>query len=282
MTRRERTVQPDTFVYVDTVVFTVNQDRSPSESGAGLDPADRLEVLTMRRSDAEPGMWALPGSLVGDDEDLPDAAVRTVQAETGVSLRPGDVHQVATYGHPDRDPRWRAISVAYMAIVPHATPGGETLSEHSREARFQPYRSLRWQRPRVLEFDHHEIIYDARKAALRLLEDRAVVFSFLPAKFSMTDMRLVYEAFLQQRIDPANFRRKVEAIEDLVVPIEEWTDSAGRRGRPAQLYTAGPLAGSRRTGSAPRIEPPIRFRRMHDGSDVALPAERARRRPRKP
>ena len=272
----------NTYVYVDTVVFTVNQDRSTDESGDPLDPADRLEVLVMHRPEAAAGMWALPGSLAREDEDLPATALRTVREETGLSLNPRHIHQVAAYGHPGRDSRWRAVSVAYMALVPRPALADGTLEGHSDGAQFRPYRSLRHKDPPVLEFDHHEIIYDARKAALRLLEDRTAVFSFLPKKFSMTDMRLVYEAFLQQRIDPANFRRKVEAVEDLVVPLDEWTDSAGRRGRPAQLYAVGPRSRPSGSKETNRIDPPIRFRRMHNGSETAVPADHARRRAKKP
>lgn len=272
----------NTYVYVDTVVFTVNQDRSTDESGEPLHPADRLEVLVMHRPEAPAGVWALPGSLAREDEDLPDTALRTVRQETGLTLKPHHIHQVGAYGSPDRDSRWRAVSIAYMALLPRPDLADGTLEGHSDGAQFRPYRSLRHKRPPVLEFDHHEIIYDARKAALRLLEDRTAVFSFLPKKFSMTDMRLVYEAFLQQRIDPANFRRKVEKVEGLVVPLDEWADSTGMRGRPAQLYTVGPRGRATPSKETNRIDPPIRFRRMHDGSEHAAPAEKVRSRSRKP
>lgn len=42
VTKEQRTKQLDFFVYVDTVVFTINPDRF-------LEPEDRLEVLVMKR-----------------------------------------------------------------------------------------------------------------------------------------------------------------------------------------------------------------------------------------
>lgn len=238
----KRTVQMNTFVYVDTVVFTVNPDPK-------VRSADRLEVLIMRRPGAKTGMWALPGGLVADRENLPDTAIRKVHEETGLHLATADIHQVGAFGDPVRDSRWRAISIAYMALLPH--PGVLDPHEHSDGARFERYRTLR-DRGNFLEFDHREIIKSAREVALRLLEDSNAALSFCRPRFTMTELRNVYEAFLQADVDPANFRRKVDATEGFVVPLDEYTDSSGLPGRPAQLF---------RAGRARTLNPPIRFRR---------------------
>lgn len=240
-TARRRTIQHDFYVYVDTVVMTVNPDRSI--------PADeRLEVLVMHRPESPSKKWALPGGAVGQDERLEDTAIRKVREETGISLRHRDLHQVGAYGDPDRDDRFRAISIAYMALVPH--PGPLDPQKHSDAASWQPYRSLRDRRN--LEFDHHAIIYAARKAAWRMLEDTPVALSFCQSKFTMSELRGVYEAFLQDSIDPANFRRKVESAEDFVHEMGILADTSSSRGRPPMLY---------RPGKARELNPPIRFRR---------------------
>ena len=69
----------DFYVYVDTVVFTINPDRA-------ADAKDRLEVLVMQRPERSSNKWALPGGLVGDTEKLEATAIRKVAEETGISL----------------------------------------------------------------------------------------------------------------------------------------------------------------------------------------------------
>lgn len=237
-----RTKQHDFYVYVDTVVFTVNPDRA-------IPPRDRLEVLVMRRPESTPNKWALPGGLVNDGEDLDEAAIRKVAEETGLGLRLRDVHQVRAYGSPDRDDRWRAIAIAYMALMAH--PGTLRPHKDSVEAKFVPYRRLR-DNSRLLEFDHVNIIYDARRLARKMLEDTNVAISFCRPKFTMSELRGVYEAFLQHPIDPANFRRKVDAVPGFVEPLDEYADFGSSPGRPAQMY---------RAGRSTALGTPIRFRR---------------------
>ena len=240
----KRTKQMNFFVYVDTVVFTINPDRD-------VEPEDRLEVLVMKRPEGKAGKWALPGGLVGEDEKLTDTSIRKVAEETGLRLKASDLHHVGAYGDPDRDDRFRAIAIAYMALVPHPEQLKPTFN--SDEASFIPYRRLRDKR--LLEFDHSNIIYDARKAARQMLEDTNVALSFCNPKFTISELRGVYEAFLQYRVDPANFRRKVDAVDGLVIPIDELSDFGSLPGRPAQMYKAG------RTTT---LSSPIRFRRSQD------------------
>jgi 8-oxo-dGTP diphosphatase len=240
MPKRERKIQMDFYVYVDTVVLTVNPDRE-------IAPKDRLEVLVMRRPDASSNRWALPGGAVKEGEPLEDTALRKVHEETGISLRHKDLHQVGAYGDPGRDSRWRAFSIAYLALLPH--PGAIAPIKHSVEARFMPYRQL--QASRVLEFDHHRIIADARARAFSMLEDTPIAVSFCQPKFTMSDLRMVYEAFLQDEVDAANFRRKVELTKNFVQPLGVMSSDQPTPGRPPMLY---------RAGRAKEITPPIRFR----------------------
>ena len=240
----KRTRQMNFYVYVDTVVFTINPDRS-------LDPKDRLEVLVMNRPEAKSEMWALPGGLVADDEKLEETALRKVEEETGLLLKSRDLHQVGAFGDPDRDSRCRAVAIAYMALVPH--PSELRPIDYSDAASFVSYRALR--DGRLLEFDHSNIIYAARKVARNMLEDTNVALRFCKSKFTMTELRGVYESFLQYRVDPANFRRKVDAVVDFVVPLDELADFGSSPGRPAQMY---------KPGKALQLSTPIRFRRVQD------------------
>src|SRR5262245_448175 len=79
----------------------------------------RLQALVIERGN-EPyrGQDALPGGFLRAKEDLREAAIRELAEET--SLNGGALHLelLSTYGAPDRDPRSRVVSVAYLAIAP--------------------------------------------------------------------------------------------------------------------------------------------------------------------
>jgi hypothetical protein len=74
----------------------------------------------------------------------------------------------------------------------------------------------------ILEFDHRTIIRDARRTARQQLEDTPIALKFCKHEFTLTDLRWVYEAFVLDKVDPANFRRKVEQANDFVRAADAW------------------------------------------------------------
>jgi 8-oxo-dGTP diphosphatase len=210
---------PPFAVTVDLVVLTLT--------------ADELCALVVRRG-VEPylGEWALPGGFVREDEDLSDAARRELGEETG--LAPGTVHieQLAGYGAPDRDPRMRVVTVAYLALAPDLpTPRAGT---DAAEARWAPVRSLAAER---LAFDHDRILADGLERARAKLEYTPLATAFCAPEFTVAELRRVYELVWETRLDPRNFHRKVTGADGLLAPTGRTTTRDG--GRPAQLYRRG-------------------------------------------
>ena len=75
-----------------------------------------LRVLMIKRG-GHPfiGMYAFPGGFVEKDESCETAVARELQEETGIEGLP--LSQLTTVSTPDRDPRWRNITVVYAAEV---------------------------------------------------------------------------------------------------------------------------------------------------------------------
>jgi 8-oxo-dGTP diphosphatase len=196
----------------------------------------KLQVLLIRRGIAPyRGRWALPGGFVRADEDLEQTARRELAEETGLSSDRIHLEQVATYGAPDRDPRGRVVSVAYLALVPDLpapVAGTDAASASWVEADEVLGDTGR------LAFDHHRILSDGVERARAKLEYSPLAAAFCPPEFTISELRGVYEAVWGTPLDPRNFHRKVTKTADFVEPVGATTTRDG--GRPAQLFRRGP------------------------------------------
>lgn len=80
-----------------------------------------LEVLLVKRGNHPSiGFWATPGGFVEMKENLFEGAARELEEETGVKGLP--LKQLDTWGEYDRDPRWRIITTAFLALVEGDVP----------------------------------------------------------------------------------------------------------------------------------------------------------------
>jgi 8-oxo-dGTP diphosphatase len=193
----------------------------------------RLQVLLIRRGIAPyQGRWALPGGFVRPDEDLETTARRELAEETGLSSDRIHLEQVATYGAPDRDPRGRVVSVAYLALVPDLpapTAGSDAASAHWINTTDVDAGQL--------AFDHQRILADAVERARAKLEYSPLATAFCPPEFTISELRGIYEAVWGIPLDPRNFHRKVTKTTNFVEPVGTTTTRDG--GRPAQLFHRG-------------------------------------------
>jgi 8-oxo-dGTP diphosphatase len=209
---------PTLTLAVDLAILTVRENQ--------------LQVLVIERG-IEPyrGQSALPGGFVLDGEDLQEAAVRELAEETGLDGEGLHLEQLFTYGTPDRDPRGRVVSVAYLAIAPDL-PIPAAGSDASG-ARWAPVEAVR----ATLAFDHAKILDDAVERARGKLEYTTLAAAFCGSEFTIGDLRHVYEVVWDMPLDPRNFSRKVANSEGFVEP------TGGKRvpdtGRPAALYQRG-------------------------------------------
>ena len=111
-------------IAVDVIAFSIGE--KPNENPRKL-PEKHLQVLLIRRKDVPfKNWWALPGGFlrvspreeylpIQSEETLSEAAARELEEETGLSN--AHLELLGTWSEPDRDPRDRVISVAFLALV---------------------------------------------------------------------------------------------------------------------------------------------------------------------
>lgn len=220
---------PVFYVTVDIVVLAIREET--------------LCALVVERG-GEPfrGRWALPGGFVEPDEGLYDAATRELEEETGLREEVTRLEQLGSYGDPGRDPRGRVVSVAWLAVVPDgvkAVPGSDAAT-----VAWRPVSSLL--REDRLAFDHAAILADGVERARAKLEYTALATAFVGEKFTVADLRRVYEVVWGVGLDAGNFHRKVTSA-GFVEPTGESVQRGP--GRPAALY--------RRVVDVDELSPPL-------------------------
>ncbi|MDH6236193.1 NUDIX domain-containing protein [Cryobacterium sp. CG_9.6] len=201
---------------VSTVIFALRPDDTSTPKTLWL-------PLVRRTRQPHEGQWALPGGWLPDDEQLSDAAARTLHETT--ALAPTYLEQLYTFGDVGRSPGHRVVSVVYWALV-----------QSDEAARAAEGENVRWfaadQLPR-LAFDHNHIVEYALWRLRTKVEYSRIAHAFLGETFTLTQLREVHEAVLRKPLDPANFRRTIESSGTLV---DTGHHVAGARHRPARLY----------------------------------------------
>lgn len=132
----------DIFLTVDAVVFKTT-------------PAGSFILLIRRSNEPYKNLWALPGGFVEADEPLETAMRRELEEET--ALRVDAVIPIGIFDKPDRDPRGRMVSMAYMAVVDY-TKSSVNAGDDADDAQWFDVNTLP-----ELAFDHQEIIIQALK-----------------------------------------------------------------------------------------------------------------------
>lgn len=211
----ERRLQPPGLA-VSTVIFAL---RPSAVSGR---PTVWLPLVRRIRQPFR-GQWALPGGPLGPAESLQDAASRNLRDTTG--LMPRYLEQLYAFGGTDRSPGQRVVSIVYWALV---QPDEAAMAEVSENVRW-----FRADRLEPLAFDHNEIVEYALWRLRNKMAYGSIAYCFLGETFTLAQVREVYEAVLDKKLDPANFRRHLNSAPD-IEPTDTYLQ--GVRHRPPRLY----------------------------------------------
>ncbi|MCR4994102.1 MAG: NUDIX domain-containing protein [Bacteroidales bacterium] len=185
----------------------------------------QLKVLLQKRPfEPRQGEWSLMGGFVKRDEDIDSAAQRVLYQLTG--LKTIYMKQVGAFGSVNRDSGDRVISIAFFALVDIDRVNEEL--NHENSAYWEDMEKL----PPLL-FDHKEMIEGALKKLRGMINRHPVGFELLPPLFTLTQLQLLYETILGEKIDKRNFRKRVGELSFI-----EKTDAIDKQSskRGAALY----------------------------------------------
>lgn len=212
---------PPMFSTVDIALFSIMNDE--------------LGVMLIKRAE-EPfkDHWALPGGHVDAelDVDAEAAARRELKEET--NLENIYLEQLYTFTTKGRDPReeianrtCRIFSIAHFALIDHHKVKAIAGSDAS---------DVKWfklsELPK-LSFDHGKIIQTAVNRIRNKINYTNVGFELVPAKFTIPELRAVFEKVLGRDLNATNFRTKLLKLDILTDTGEKKIEG---RGQPAPIY----------------------------------------------
>ena len=257
-------------VTADILLFTI--DKNEKVNNRSNDDCELKILLIKRQNHPFINKWAIPGGFVEITESIENAAYRELKEETNLY---DDVYleQLYTFSEPNRDPRMRVISTAYMALTPSTNIKKTVAGDDAKDAKWfsikkekiaetndnitfkititneevsetiiyeavYTYTTKRTYYKEIkgkLAFDHIEILDMALQRMRNKVSYTDIAFHLLPELFTLADLQYVYEILLGEKLVKPNFRKK---IAPMVIKTNQLKKSVGYH-RP-YLYKKNP------------------------------------------
>lgn len=163
-----------------------------------------LKILLIRRDfEPEMGQLSLMGGFIKESEDIDTAAHRVVEKLTGIS----DIYleQLQCFGHTDRDPAGRVVSIAYFALINIQDYNTDLGKYHN--ATWYPANDV----PKLI-FDHNQMVEMAKKRLRYKASTKPIGFALLPNKFTIPQLQKLYTAIFETQLDSGNFSRRIHSL----------------------------------------------------------------------
>ncbi|GEO02942.1 DNA mismatch repair protein MutT [Adhaeribacter aerolatus] len=162
---------------------------------------EKFKVLLIQRGFApERKKWSLMGGFIQPEESLEIAANRVLKQLTG--LEGVYLEQLQVFGDPHRDPVERTLAVAYFALIDIQQYEKQINHEYNAEW------FLLDEMPQLI-FDHEQMVEAAKKRLRYKAALHPVLFELLPEKFTIPQLKNLYEGLYGTTFDKRNFSRKV-------------------------------------------------------------------------
>ena len=233
----------------DILIFSIDSRENPNCREL---PTKHFSILLVKRN-KEPfkDMWCLPGGYVNDNETSLEAALRVLKKETNLSNT--YLEELSVFDSVNRDPRGRTISTTYIALIDKNKIKDELLPESkwidievnetnnklelnledinitikkeliNKKANQYIYHLIN---SNNIAFDHGLIINKGIIELRKKAEITDIVFNLMPDKFTIGELKQVYEIILGRKLINSAFRR---VIAKKVIEIDEEIKTGGHR-----------------------------------------------------
>ena len=179
--------QAKVFMAVDCIIF-------------GFDGKELKILLVQRALEPQLGSWSLMGGFVFNNETIQQAAARVLQARTGLSNV--YLEELSTFSEPTRDPVERTVSVAFFALIDINKYKKQITDDFHAE----------WfainNHPQLI-FDHKQMVEKAKARLRYKAAFHPILFELLPSKFTLPQLKNLYEEVYNIEMDNRNFSRKI-------------------------------------------------------------------------
>ncbi len=168
----------------------------------GYEKGNIKVLLIERGNDPYKGRWAFPGGFINIDEAAYDGVLRELKEETGLEVP--HVEQFHTFSAPYRDPRERVITVAYFALakITEVIGGDDATKAHWFCINEVP----------PLAFDHDRMLEMALSKLREHVHFRPVGLGVMPEKFTLGELRQLYEAIVGKTLDKRTFANEMLSL----------------------------------------------------------------------
>lgn len=179
--------QARVFMAVDCIIF-------------GFDGKELKILLVQRALEPHLGSWSLMGGFVFNNETVQQAAARVLQTRTGLSNV--YLEELSSFSEPTRDPVERTISVAFFALIDINKYKKQITDDFHAE----------WfainNHPQLI-FDHKQMVEKAKARLRYKAAFHPILFELLPPKFTLPQLKNLYEEVYNIEMDNRNFSRKI-------------------------------------------------------------------------
>jgi 8-oxo-dGTP diphosphatase len=193
-------------------------------------------------------VWMLPGGYIKSSESAEDATARVARERTGLDNL--FLQQFKVFSTPGRnqDPHFtpqvlsqiwgQEVDESHWMFGPVISISSYTLTEFSKVNVNSSYpgEKCQWWNidsvPGMFQ-DHNQIISEALKALRLHIYHYPIGYELLPEKFTLPEIRVLYETILGKQLDDRNFTRKLMSL-NLIKKVNEVKTVSGHR--PPNLY----------------------------------------------
>ncbi len=230
----------------DLVIFGISTKES--DNCRGLAKKSLSVLLVNREKEPYKGKWCLPGGYIFEDETSLNAAKRILKKETNLS--DFYLEQLKVFDDINRDPRGRTITISYMALIDREKIKQELLESakwfeidtNSSNSNIDIILSNDKNQMKIkikknmvndeaeqvdysiianeLGFDHGLILNEGIQVLRNKAMHTDIIFNIMPEKFTIGELRQVYEIILNKKLVNSAFRRiinpKLEATNEII------------------------------------------------------------------